>query len=539
MPVAGEKHDVIIVGAGFSGLSMLHLLKKKGFKVLLLEGTDDIGGTWSQNRYPGVRTDCESRYYCSTLSDEVINEWDWSERYPEGKEVHKYLLYFAERLDLWPNIQLNSWVNKLKWNEEATYWKVETASGNNYISGKVVLAAVLLQKAYFPNIAGMNLFDGKLLHTSKWPKNNIELKNKKVGVIGVGSSGVQLIPSLAKDGANVTVFQRTPNYVVPAVSEKLSAEEREAIRDAQHEIIENCKMHPFGVDMLPPKGSYEELTESEKDAILNENWTKGGFHFLCRTFTDLNTNEEAAWYASKFIQRKIAEIVHDPVTAKTLTPTEYPVGTKRLSTGIEFYESFNRPNVRLVDVKNNPIEKIDKSGVWVDGNHISLDVLICATGFDALTGSIDAIEICGRKNLLLKEHWEQNNLDSFLGITVNGFPNLFMMLGPHTPAGNLAVIIQEQAKWIAHLLEWARSENIDVIESAQDDDQKWSQFSEKAVENTLLYRFSSKAKAWFFGYNVDGKKVRVNTFFGGLPTYLEKLAEAEKNKYGKFIPKKQ
>lgn len=524
-------YDTLIIGAGFSGLSVLYLALQAGDAAILLDAGNDVGGTWANNRYPGVRTDCESHYYCLTLSRDVIDSWDWSERYPTGPEVRAYLQHFATRTHLQPNIRLGSEVSGIRWNEEDSVWDVRTRSGDRYRARRVVSAMGLLSKANLPAIAGIDSFEGAVLHTAAWPEGGVDLRGQRVGVIGVGSSAVQLIPRIAADVEELVVFQRTPNYVVPANSEKLTEQDSAEIRNRLFDYHRMCQQHPFGVAMGPPRGRFEDLTAEERIDVLEQHWSEGGFHFISETFADLSTNDDAAWATSDFVKAKIRATVTDPAVAELLSAQDYPIGAKRVSTGHRFYETFNQPSVRLVDVRSNPIRAIDGAGIVLESGRFDLDVIICATGFDALTGSLDAIDIVGRGGESLSQVWARDGLRTFLGMTVGGFPNFFMMLGPHTPAGNLVVTIQAQAEWLARAFAWADEHGRVTLESTAAADRAWMRESTAAVESTVMKRYAQQARAWFYGGNVDGKSFAVNTYFGGVPNYLAACSRAERDGY--------
>lgn len=449
--------------------------------------------------------------------------------------MREYLEHFTTRLGLSTAIQFNSRVTALRWDEEEQFWDVTVEDHPRVRARKVVLATGLLQQPVYPKITGLDSFKGDLVHTSAWPAEGMDLSSKRVGVIGVGSSSVQLIPQIAKESTSVTVFQRTPNYVVPTFPRALSDAEREDNRRGQHETFERCSNNPFGVDLNGEVVPYDSLTEEQRLAALERNWGMGGFYFLCQTFADLSTNDEAAWAASHFIHDRIREIVKDPETAEKLIPGDYPVGAKRLSTGAGFYEAFNRDNVHLVDVKTTPISRVDESGLFVGEEHYDLDVLVCATGFDALTGSIDAISIQGMGGKLLSERWREEGLSTFLGMTVNGFPNLTMMVGPHTPAGNIPIVIQHQAVWISDLLSNLAAKGVTRFESTPQADKWWADHSTDIVQGTVMSRYAREARAWFFGHNVDGKRPGVNTYFGGLPNYLAALKKSADAGYPELV----
>ena len=529
-----EFKDVIVIGAGFSGLAILHHLRASGLAVSLLEASDDVGGTWHLNTYPGVRTDSEFSYYCYYFSKEICDEWSWSERYPTGGEVHRYLKFVAERLDLTRSIELNTAVESMGWDAKNSQWQVTCTTGDTFVCRHVVSAVGLLSAPTMPAIDGIESFSGQIVHTARWP-DDLDLAGKRVGIVGVGSSSIQVIPEIAPIVDRLTVFQRTPNYVVPTSNHAVSTKEMDEVRARQQHIKDACLMHPFGVPMAPPTANCETSSQAELQEAMEDAWQDGGFHFITRTLQDLFVDDAPANMASDFAREQIRKLVDDPDTAAALTPTTYPLGAKRVPTGHQYYESFNRPNVDLVDVRSTPIASICADGVELTDQTVELDVLIFATGFEAMTGALNKIDIQGVDGKSLKQVWQTEGLRTTLGMLVSGFPNFLMMLGPQTPGGNMPPLIQFQADWICDLIRWAHDNSVPVVESTPEADHSWVEVTHKAVEPTIMHRYAQNARAWFYGGNVEGRRLEINTYFGGLPAYIAAANEIATNGYIELI----
>lgn len=530
-----ETKDVIVIGAGFSGLAMLHHLRQADLSVALLEASGDVGGTWHLNTYPGVRTDSEFSYYCYYFSKEIADEWSWSERYPSGAEVYRYLRFAADRLGLRPHIQLNTPVQQLKWDQARSLWQVTSANGDSYDCRHVVSAVGLLSAPTTPALPGIDEFDGQKVHTSRWPEG-LDLTGKRVGIVGVGSSGIQVIPEIAPIVERLTVFQRTPNYVVPTSNRRVLPMEMDDVRDQQQQIKNACLQNPFGVPMPPPTANVATSTPEELQAALAGPWREGGFHFITETLQDLNIDDEAANLASEFVREQIQDVVDDPETAESLTPRTYPIGAKRVPTGHNYYETFNRSNVDLVDTRKTPIVSLRSGGVELSDRFVDLDVIIFATGFEAMTGSLNKIDIQGSEDRSLKQVWQDDGLRTTLGMMVAGFPNFFMMLGPQTPGGNLPPVLQFQAQWIADLIEWTNEAEVPVVEASLASDMGWVEMSHEAVEPTVMHRYAKQARAWFYGGNVDGRRLEINTYFGGVPAYVTEANGLAATSYEALVP---
>ncbi|WP_431879808.1 flavin-containing monooxygenase [Amycolatopsis sacchari] len=527
--------DAVVIGAGFSGLAMLYHLREIGLDTTVVEANDGIGGTWWVNRYPGVRTDSEFHYYSFSFSKEVREEWTWTERYPGGKEVLAYLNFVADRLDLRKDIQLNSRVRSAVWDDAAGQWTISLEDGRTLTATYLVSGMGVLSKPVYPAIPGIDSFAGERYHTADWPREGVDLSGKRVGLIGLGASGIQIVPVVAREAGEFFVFQRTPNYVVETNNEKVSAEWMQYVRDHYDEIFEQAAGHPFGVAMEPAKCSALEVSPDERRHIFESKWEEGGFHFANECFTDLASNHEASELASEFIRSKIREIVHDPETAELLCPKDYSFNGKRVPTGHGYYATFNRDNVHLVDVKSTPISAVTSRGLMVGDTEYELDVLIFATGFDAMTGTLTSIDIVGRDGLVLRDKWATEGLCSNLGISVHGFPNFFMSLGPQTPYSNLPVPIQLGAQWLQRLLVWARENNVPRIEATRGSEQWWARECERAGEATVMASEGEKAGAWFLGKNVPGKPKAFQVYMGGGQVYQEFCRAAEQDGYRSFL----
>jgi cation diffusion facilitator CzcD-associated flavoprotein CzcO len=525
--------DAVVIGAGFSGLAVLHHLREAGFDTRVVEATDGVGGTWWINNYPGVRTDSEFHYYSFSFSKAVRDEWTWTERYPNGKEVLGYLNFLADRLDLRKDIQLNSRVRSIVYDEASNRWTLTLETGETLTATYVVSGMGVLSQPIWPAIPGIDTFRGEKYHTAKWPRQGVNLAGKRVGLIGLGASGIQVVPAVAPVAGELYVFQRTPTYVVETNNDRVSAEWMQYVRDHYDEIFESAAGHPFGVAMEPAEKSALEVSAEERRRIFESKWKEGGFHFANECFTDLATNFEASELASEFIRSKIREVVKDPATAEILCPKGYSFNGKRVPTGHNYYDTFNRDNVHLIDVKATPISAVTERGIRVGDVEYELDVIIFATGFDAMTGTLTSIDIVGRDGRVLRDKWAEEGLRSNLGINCNGYPNFFMSLGPQTPYSNLPVPIQLGAQWLQRLLVWARDNGVERIEATRESEQWWAEETARAGEATVMSH-GDKANAWFLGANIPGRPREFMVYMGGGQVYQDYCRQAEAEGYASF-----
>ncbi len=523
--------DAVVVGAGFSGLYMLHRLRELGFSTRVFEAADDVGGTWYWNRYPGARCDSESHIYCYSFSDELLEEWEWTERYPEQSEILDYLRFVADELDLRRDIQFESFVESATYDEPTGTWTVTLADGEQVTSRFFITAVGCLSDPFVPDFDGLDSLDGEWYHTARWPHDGVELAGKRVGVVGTGSTGIQLIPEVAQRAAQLTVFQRTPNYAAPANNRPLDPGEFAEIRENYDAIWEHAGRTSLGMPIDYEHDSIEGLSEAEIESALEKRWEQGGFYFL-RTFEDLLLDEETNARVSAFIRDKIRSAVDDPETAETLVPTDYPYGTKRPPLNYNnYWETYNQDDVHLVDVTEHPIQRIIPAGVRTDDAEYDVDVLIFATGFDAMTGALLQMDIRGRNGRTLAEKWVDGPR-TYLGLGVHGFPNMFTITGPQSPSvlTNMPQAIEQHVDWIADCLEYMQEQDCQRIEPTEDAEDEWVAHTNDVADETLM----SEAESWYRGANVPDKPEIFQPYPGGLDIYRVVCAEVVENDYDGF-----
>jgi cation diffusion facilitator CzcD-associated flavoprotein CzcO len=514
-----REFDAIVIGAGFGGLRMLHELRELGLSTRVLEAGTDVGGTWYWNRYPGAKTDSESWYYAFSFSKELEQEWDWSERYPSQPEVLRYLGHVADKFDMRKDIEFRSRVRSAIYDEEANRWTVTTEDGRTYRCRYFVTAAGLLSQPYLPPIPGIDSFRGDTLLTAKWPKDGYDFTGKRVGVIGAGATAVQALPLIAEQAKHVTLFQRTPNYVLPAQNYRLDDEKRAALRKDAEQIWAKTQKHFFAFPLEMANRRARDFTPEERDRIFEAAWRKGGFGYLFETFDDIWTDDVSNEAASEFIRKKIREIVEDPKTAELLCPTTYPLAGKRPPLGHSYYETFNRPNVSLVDVIGDPIGAITPSGLRTGTEQYELDVIVFATGFDAATGALMQIDVRGRDGESLGEKWAAGP-KTHLGIGVPGFPNMFLVCGPQSPFANIPVVIDNMVRWIGRAIAHVRDQGIERFEAKPEAADAWSAHMNELLQGTVLAK-GEEVRSWFLGANIPGKPHVVLFYFGGAGNYFD------------------
>jgi cation diffusion facilitator CzcD-associated flavoprotein CzcO len=527
------RYDAIVVGAGFAGLYQLHMLRDKlGLNVRLLEAGDGVGGTWYWNRYPGARCDSESYYYCYTFSDELQDEWEWSERYPDHNEIRRYLNHVADRLKLRPDIQLGTRVSGASFDERRDLWRITTESGAQFEAQYLVTAVGCLSTANIPAIAGLETFAGERYHTGRWPAQGVAFEGKRVGLIGTGSTGIQATPVIAQQAAHLTVFQRTANYSVPARNGPVDQRFRDWTSTHRAEIRAKSRGsingHPFDVS----EQSALEVTAEERERAYQAAWERGGLRFRA-TFRDLLTDQAANETASQFIRERIGEIVRNSATAEKLTPRDHLYATKRPPIDTHYFETFNRDNVHLVDLKATPIVEIVPEGIRTSDGLIPLDVIVFATGFDALTGPLMGLNIEGRGGLKLKDAWAHGPR-TYLGLQSPGFPNLFTITGPGSPSvlTNMPIAIEQHVEWITQCIESMRDRGANRIEATDTAAEGWVQHVNEVASETLLPMASS---SWYLGANIPGKPRVFMPYAGGMARYAEICGEVASKGYEGFL----
>ena len=525
----GADFDAVVVGAGFGGLYMLHKLRDRlGLKVRAFEKADDVGGTWYWNRYPGALSDTHSQVYQFAFDEELLAQWRWKNRYLTQPEVLAYLNHVADRYRLRPDIQFRTSVTSLVFDEARDLWELRTDRGERYTAQFVVAAVGLLSAANVPKFAGREDFAGLQYHTGAWPAH-AELRGKRVGVIGTGSTGVQFITAVAPEVRHLTVFQRTPQYSVPTgnreVSEREIAEIKQNFRQLWKQVRESAVAFGFDESTVPAMS----VSEAERERIFQAAWNEGnGFYFMFGSFGDIATDRAANEAAAAFIRGKIAEIVTDPETARKLTPHDLYARRPLCDSG--YYRTYNRSNVSLVDVKATPIESFTPAGIrTADGVEHRLDVVVYATGFDAVDGNYRRIDIRGRGAKSLAEHWHAGPT-SYLGVATAGFPNLYMILGPNGPFTNLPPSIETQVDWIAELIAHQRQRGLATAEPTAEAEDGWTATCKQIAGMTLFGQVDS----WIFGANIPGKTHAVMFYLGGLGAYRRELAEVAAAPYRGF-----
>jgi cation diffusion facilitator CzcD-associated flavoprotein CzcO len=527
-----QKLDVAIIGAGFSGMYMLHKLRDGlGLKARVIEAADGVGGTWYWNRYPGARCDSESYYYSYSFSKELEQEWQWTSRYPPQPEILDYLNHVADRFDLRPDIQFNTRVTGATFDESRNRWTVTTDSGAQYSAQFVVSAVGCLSLRNTPNFEGLNQFQGDWYHTGAWPHEEVDFTGKRVGLIGTGSTGIQVTPVIAAEAQHLTVFQRTPNFSIPARNAPLSAEEAAEIKANYEEIRDRCRNSANGFPFETFERVARDATPEERRVIYDDLWERGGFRFLVSSFSDLLQDEFANETAAKYIRDRIGEIVKDPAVAEQLIPTDHPYGTKRPPIDTDYYDTFNRDNVSLVSVRENPIVEITAHGLRTANAEYPLDIIVFATGFDAMTGALLAMDIRGVEDRPLTAAWAAGPR-TYLGLQVAGFPNLFTITGPGSPSvlTNMPVAIEQHVEWISDCIEYLRANGLHRIEATEESQEAWVKHVSEVADATLYPR----ANSWYVGANVPGKSRVFMPFVGGMDVYREQCKEVAQNGYEGF-----
>ena len=528
--------DAVIIGAGFSGMYMLHSLRDKlDLNVTVFEAGDGVGGTWYWNRYPGARCDSDSYIYCYTFDKNLLQEWKWSERYPEQDEILRYLEHCAERFDLKPDIQFGKRVVEVIFDDNTELWTVRTDKGDVVTARFVITAVGALSTANMPPIKGLSSFKGKCYHTSQWPHDGVDFTAKRVGVIGTGATAVQAIPEIAQQAKHLTVFQRTPNFCVPARNGRVDPEVTRARKADYDGVRQRIKNSFFGFELNFIPKSVLETTPEEREQEFDRMWDAGGFAFWLANYQDMFFSKEANDVIADYLKRKIRSIVNDPVIAEKLTPKTYPYGTKRQPLDTNYFETFNKKNVVLVDASTDgPIEEITPNGIRAGGKEYPLDIIVIATGFDAMTGPLKKLGIKGRGGRALAQEWEDGP-QTYLGLAIAGYPNLFTITGPQSPSvlSNMPVSIEQHVEWITECIAHMRRNKLATIEASPQAQDAWGAHVAEVVNSTLMPGTNS----WYMGANIAGKPRRFLPYLGpeGVGGYRRKCAEVAENGYEGFV----
>lgn len=512
-----DRHlDAVVVGAGFAGLYLIHKLRGMGLSAQAVEAGSGVGGTWFWNRYPGARCDIESMQYSYSFDEDLQQEWNWSERFASQSEILSYLNHVADRFDLRKDIQFNTRAVSAIWDEASKLWRVTMDDGSVWSGRYCIMATGCLSASRLPDIPGLSSFAGRTFHTGQWPHDRIDFSDRRVGVVGTGSSGIQAIPVIAADAGKLTVFQRTPNFSVPARNQPMTAEYAKgwkryypSLRKRAREQFPNGTIRHLGTK------SALQADDAERKRELEAAWQRGGPDLMW-AFNDLGTNLDANEIAADFVRTKIDETVEDPAVAAKLKPYDYPIGTKRICVDTDYYATFNRPNVELVDLRKEPIVTVEPAGLRTSAALYELDDLVFATGFDAMTGALARIDIRGSDGEMLRDKWHAGP-KTYLGLMSAGFPNLFMITGPGSPSvlGNVVVSIEQHVELLSRLLGEAASRDATIIEANEGDEEAWCAHVNETAAATLYPR----AASWYMGANIPGKPRIFMPYVGGVHVF--------------------
>jgi cyclohexanone monooxygenase len=522
--------DVVVVGAGFGGLYALHKLRGLGFSARAFEAGSDVGGTWFWNRYPGCRCDVESVDYSYSFDNDLEQEWDWSERYATQPEILAYLNHVADRFDLRRDITFDTRVTSAHFDEDTGRWTIATDTGPSVSARWCVMAAGCLSVPNTPDYPGIDRYVGRRYHTAQWPHEGVDFTGQRVAVIGTGSSAIQSIPLIADQARELVVFQRTANFTVPAHNHPLDPDYLADWKGRYPEHRAENRAGFIGTHIQPNDKAMAVCTEEERRAALEERWEKGGVGLL-GAFPDALFNREANEAVAEFVRSKIRSAVADPDVAEALSPRDHAIGSKRLCVDTDYYATYNRDNVRLVDLKATPIEEFTVSGIRTAAETFTFDSVVFATGFDAISGALLAIDIRGRSGRTLRDEWSAGPR-AYLGVAAAGFPNLFMVTGPGSPSvlSNMAVSIEQHVDWIADCIAFAHQEGCATVEATDDAQDRWMDQVEMVANLTVL----PSGRSWYTGANIAGKARSFPIFLGGVGTYRQICDDIAAKRYEGF-----
>lgn len=525
--------DAVVIGAGVAGLYQLHRLREAGFSVCCADAAPDIGGTWHWNCYPGARLDSPSYTYQYWFSEDIYNDWEWSERFATQPEIKRYFKYVADKLNLWPNITLNTRIKSATWDATDRIWRIASECGQQWRARYLISCMGMLSAPNTPLFPNQEAFEGTILHTARWPQDGVDLSGKRVGVVGVGATGIQVIQTIAPEVAELYVFQRTPQYAVKMNNHPLTKKDHDFWR-SQYPTMRHSLHTTFGGFEwnIPEVGVAADMTPAERLEILEDCWQDGSLKMWVGTYPEVLADEAINAEASDFVRAKIRARIDDPPIADKLIPQHYGFGTYRVPLETNYYDAFNRANVHLVDVKANPIEGFSSQGLRAGGEEYPLDVLIFATGFDAGTGALSRVDVRGTDGQSLGDLWRKD-IRSTLGLQVHGFPNLFTVAGPLAPSTafcNMTTCLQQQVDWVTDAILFMRKNGKSQMEASAEKEEEWIQHHDEIAESTLLMSTNS----WYTGANIEGKPRRLLSYVGGVGVYREICEEIRANNFAGF-----
>ena len=531
--LGGKVLDAVIIGAGLSGMYQLYRLRNLGLNVRVLEAGSGVGGTWYWNRYPGARFDSESYSYGYSFSPEILAKWNWKEHFAGQPEIEAYCNFVADELDLRKNIQFHTKVTSAKFCAESHYWDIETDGQGHFQARYLVTAIGALSATTFPRFEGINSFEGFSCHTSTWPKSGVDLAGKRVAVVGTGASGVQTIQEVAKVCSSLTVFQRRPNWCTPLNNGPIDREEMEDIRARYREIFERCQQTAASfIHTIDPRGTFE-VDEKTRNEFWESLYAGRGFGIWQGNFRDILTDPEANRLISEFVANKIRNRVHDPKIAEMLIPKDHGFGTRRVPQETGYYEVYNKPHVSLVSMLDDPIERVTPKGIKTASHSYDFDVIIYATGFDAVTGSFDRIDLRGEGGIALRDVW-QDGPKTFLGIMVEKFPNFFMILGPHSVLGNNPRSIEYGVEWVSDLIAFMENHHHKTVMADKSSADQWYEFVASKAEGLL----ANEVDSWMTGINlnVEGKQTRkLVRYSGSAQEYRDRCHQVAHQNYDELV----
>ncbi|MEZ5557066.1 MAG: NAD(P)/FAD-dependent oxidoreductase [Pseudomonadales bacterium] len=528
-----QPHEVVVLGAGVSGIYQIKCLTDLGFNAVLFEAEADVGGTWYRNRYPGARFDSESYTYGYSFSRKLLDEWHWKERFSSQTENLRYLNFVVDKFDLRRHMRFNARVESARWDEHERLWHLTFESGDSCVARYIVTGVGVLSVPTLPSYEGMDDFEGDAFHTFWWPQDPVPLQGRRVGVIGTGATGIQVIAEIADKVGELFVFQRRPNWSTPLNNSPITETEMAQIRARYDQIFANCAASTNGFEHVADSRGFWNLTQAERRAFWDELYDKPGFAFLAGNFPEIFFDERANREVSDYVADRIRGRVKDPAVAEKLIPRDHGFGTQRLPLETRYFEAYNRDNVHLVALSETPIERVTARGIQTTDAHYDLDLIVYATGFDAITGAFDHLDIRGVAGGSLREKWRDGPI-TYLGLMTHGFPNLLMVAGPQSVSGstNFPRAIETGVEWVTELLRHARAKGVTRMEVRPKAESEWGEEVRASYERLLLRR----SKGWFTGYNSniaghEAGKVRYQAYFGGGPRYRGMLEQAAAEGY--------